>query len=339
MRAVRFEGVGRIAVQELEKPAPGSGDLVVRVEASGICGTDRHILRGEFSSRPPVTLGHEFSGIVEAIGPGVTRFKVGHRVTGDPNIACGLCPSCRAGHVNLCESLEAIGVTRDGGLAEYVLVPEKQALSLPADLPPLYGAFCEPLACSIHGVDIAGLRPGMSAIVLGGGVIGMLVVQLARLAGATRTVMITRQAAKRQLAEQLGATASADPSAGDAVFDICGPGGLLSGGADVVFECAGVPDTVALAPKLARRGGAAVILGVLRPQDRVEIAPLELLLREVRLLTSFLNPFTHARAADLIATGAIDVAPLVTRQIGLEEAPGVISEPPPAGEIRAIVVP
>jgi L-iditol 2-dehydrogenase len=339
MRAVRFEGVGRIAVQEVEKPTPGPGDLVVRVEASGICGTDRHILREEFSSRPPVTLGHEFSGIVEAMGPGVAGFKIGDRVTGDPNIACGLCPSCRAGHVNLCESLEAIGVTRDGGLAEYVLVPEKQAFSLPAGLPALHGAFCEPLACSIHGVDIAGLRPGMSAIVLGGGVIGMLVVQLARLAGATRIVMVTRQAGKRQLAEQLGATASADPSAGDPVSNICGPGGLLRGGADVVFECAGVPDTVALAPKLAGRGGAAVILGVLGPQDRVGIAPLDLLLREVRLLTSFLNPFTHARAADLIATGAIDVAPLLTRQIGLEEAPGVISKPAPAGEIRAIVVP
>lgn len=339
MRAVRFEGVGQIAVREVETPAAGPGDLLVRVEASGICGTDRHILKGEFAARPPVTLGHEFCGIVEAVGAGVTRFAVGDRITGDPNISCGLCPSCRAGRVNLCERLEAIGISRDGGLAEHVVVPEKQAFALPADLPPLAGAFCEPLACSIHGVDMAGLHSGMSAIVLGGGVIGMLVLQLARLAGATRTVMVTRQEAKRALAATLGATAGVDPSAGDPVATICGPGGVLPGGADVVFECAGVTDTVALAPRLARRGGTAVILGVLGPKDRVEIAPLDLLLREVRLQPSFVNPFTQARAADLIATGAIDVAPLVTRQISLEDAPAVIAAPAPSGEIRAIVVP
>lgn len=339
MRAVRFEKIGTVALREVEKPVPGPKDLLIRVEASGICGTDRHILRGEFPSRPPVTLGHEFCGIVEEVGSEAGDYAVGERINVDPNIYCGLCPSCRRGKVNICERLVALGIHSDGGLAEHAVVPITQAFRLPPDLPSAHGAFCEPLACCIHGVDMAQMKAGMSAVVLGGGVIGMLVVQLARLAGATRVVMVTRQAAKRALAEQLGATASVDPSAGDPFDLVAGPGGVLPGGADVVFECAGVVDTVALAPRITRRGGAAVILGVLGPQDRVEIAPLDLLLREISIIGSFTNPFTHTRAADLIATGAVDVAPLITRQVSLEEVPDIIANPPPSGEIRAIAVP
>ncbi len=339
MKAVRFMAVGEIELRDVDKPSPGPDDLLVRVEACGICGTDRHILHGEFPSRPPVTLGHEFCGIVEARGDRVTDFAIGQRVTGDPNIACGLCPQCREGRVNLCVRLEAIGIHRDGGFADYVLVPQKQAFALPAGLPPLHGAFCEPLACCIHGVDMAAIRTGMSVIVLGGGVIGMLVVQLARLAGATRVVLATRQARKRDLAAALGATATIDPTLGDVVEMTAGPGGLLPGGADVVFECAGVAETVAQAPRLAKRGGGAVILGVLAPDIRVEIAPFDILVREVRIVGSFINPHTQARAADLIASGAIEVEPLISRVVSLAQAAGIIAGPAPPGEIRAIVVP
>lgn len=340
MQAIRFEGSGTLALRDVAVPEPGPGDLLVRVEASGICGTDRHILHGEFPSNPPVTLGHEFAGIVEGMGEGVSGFALGERVTGDPNIACGRCSFCREGRVNLCLNFHAIGVHRDGGLADYVVVPQAQAFKLPAGLDPLFGAFCEPLACCLHGVDRAGIRTGASVVVLGGGVIGMLVVQLARLAGATRVVMVTRQEAKRQLAESLGATAGVDPSASaNLVEAVAGAGGVLPGGADVVIECAGVPETVAQAPWLAKRGGTVVVLGVLSPDVRVEISPYDILLRELTLLGSFVNPFTHARAAALIAGGTVRVAPLISRRVGLEDAAAIVAAPPPAGEIRAIVVP
>lgn len=339
MRAVRFGGVGDLALAEVPKPSPGPDDLLIRVEACGICGTDRHILHGEFAANPPVTLGHEFCGIVEAVGANVSGFAPGERVTGDPNISCGRCAACREGRVNLCENLQAIGIHRDGGFAEYAVVPALQAHKLPAGLDPLHGAFCEPLACCIHGVDRANIRAGSSVVVLGGGVIGMLVVQLARLAGATDIVMVTRQAAKRALAETLGATAGLDPSEGDLEGRLAGADGLLPGGADTVIECAGVPETVAEAPWLAKRGGTVVILGVLAPDDRVEIAPFDILFRELSLIGSFVNPFTHARAAQLIATGVIQVEPLISRRVGLAEAVGIIAAAPTKGEIRAIVVP
>lgn len=339
MKSVVLEAVEELHLRERDRPVPGHEDLVVRVEACGICGTDRHLLHGEFPSTPPVTLGHEFCGIVEEVGAGVQGFAPGMRITGDPNIACGRCAQCQAGRVNLCRNLRAIGIHRDGGFADYVLVPQKQAYALPLSLPPLHGAFCEPLACCLHGMDLAAIRPGDSVVVLGGGVIGLLVVQLARLAGAGRIVLSTRQAVRRALAESIGATHSVDPSAGDPVAAIAGPSGILPGGADVVIECAGVADTVEQSVRLARAGGTVVILGVMPQGVKVAFEPFDILFRELKVLGSFINPFVHKRAADLVAAGAIELDSLITRRIGLAEVPRVVAHPPAPGEVKVMIVP
>jgi threonine dehydrogenase-like Zn-dependent dehydrogenase len=339
MKALFLQTIGNLSLSEVEKPLPRSDELLVRIEACGICGTDRHLFLGEFPCQPPVTLGHEFGGIIEAVGSEVRDFRPGMRVTGDPNIFCGRCPECHRGRVQLCQNLTAIGIHRNGGFAQYVALPEKQAVALPLTLDPLWGAFCEPLACCLHGVHLADIQPGSSAIVIGGGVIGMLVVQLARLAGAAKVILVTRSAAKRKLAESLGATATLDPAPGDVIHRIKAPGGLLPGGADVVFECAGLKETVEQAPHLTAPGGVAMILGVLPKGETVEIEPFDLLFHEVRILTSFINPFTHRRAAELIASGTIAVEKLISRTVGLDEAIDVISHPAPGGEIRALVLP
>jgi 2-desacetyl-2-hydroxyethyl bacteriochlorophyllide A dehydrogenase len=339
MKAVRLEATGQLYMREIGKPVPAPSELLVRVEACGICGTDRHLFHGEFPSKPPVTLGHEFTGTIEELGSGVIGFRKGMRITGDPNIACGHCPECQRGRVNLCTNLQAIGIHRDGGFADYVIVPQNQAFALPDELDPVHGAFCEPLACCLHGVDLADIRTGSSVIVLGGGVIGLLVVQLARLAGATSVVLVTRSAEKRRLAETLGATATADPGDGDIVRRLTSPDGMLPGGADVVIECAGVAQTIEQAPSLARRGGTVVILGVLPQGIKTTIEPFDLLFREIRLIGSFINPFTHRRAAELIASGIIKVEPLISRRIGMSEAVEAITNPARPGEIRALVIP
>lgn len=339
MKALFLEEVGRLVVREVERPVPGPEELLVRVEACGICGTDRHLYRGEFPAKPPVTLGHEFSGVIEAVGRDVVDFRPGMRVTGDPNIACGRCAQCQKGRVNLCLNLQAIGIHRNGGFADYVVLPQTQAHSLPETLDPLAGAFCEPLACCLHGVDLAKIAVGSSVVVIGGGVIGLLTVQLARLAGAARIVLVTRSAAKRALAIRLGATDGLDPTEGDVVARLTGADGLLPGGADVVFECAGLAETVEQAPRLTARGGTCVLLGVLPAGEKVAFEPFDLLFREVSVITSFLNPHTHRRAAALIASGAVTVAPLVSRVVDLNEAVAAISGPAAGGEIRVLVVP
>jgi len=326
MQAVQLFEPGDIQCVDMPDPTPQPGEIVVEIEAAGICGTDRHLFKGEFPSVPGKVLGHEFSGLI--VDAGDTTFKSGQRVTCDPNIWCGTCDQCRRGRVNLCPNNLAIGIGRDGGFATYCAFPAKQAHLLPDDIAPLAGAFCEPLACTLHGVDIGAPQPGERVLVIGGGVIGLLAVQLAVLAGA-EVMLLTRTPSKQALAQQFGA-AHALATAEEAMA-------TWPTGADLVLECAGVPDTVEMAPGLTRAGGRIVILGVLASGAKVQIEPFDLLFREIDLRFSFLNPFTHARATQMIAAGQIDVAPLISRRITLSEVPDIVRNVAGSGEIRAVV--
>ena len=329
MRAVRLIAPREIRCVEMPVPVPGPGEVLVKVAAAGICGTDRHLYLGEFPCQPPVTLGHEFSGTIEAVGAGV-GMQVGTAVACDPNTWCGTCDACSRGRVNLCSSNVATGIHRDGGLAEYAVFPAWKAVPLPAGFDILKGAFAEPLACTLHGLDVGAPRPGERVIVLSGGVIGLLAVQLARLAGA-ETMLLTRSDGKRALGLQAGArVTAATPEEAKEVWPQ---------GADLVLECAGVPATVAAAPTLARAGGRVVVLGVLAAGAKVEIEPFDLLFREVRLDFAFINPFTTTRAVELIASGAVDVCPLVSRKVSLSEGADVIAAPALGADVKVIVDP
>jgi L-iditol 2-dehydrogenase len=328
VRATQLFKTGDIRTVDVPQPVPGPGEILIKVEAAGICGTDRHLYHGEFPSVPGKTLGHEFSGLV--VDSGDSGIAEGTRVTCDPNTWCGTCEQCQRGRVNLCTRNVATGIHRDGGFAEYCAFPASKAVALPDDLDPLQGAFCEPLACTLHGMDMGAARPGERVLVIGGGVIGLMAVQIARLAGA-EVMLLTRSASKQALGRETGAHHAADSETG---FREVWPQG-----ADLVVECAGVRETIALAPRLARTGGRVVVLGVLPQGAEVSVEPFDLLFREVQMHFSFLNPFTHARAAQMISDGTISVAPLVSRTITLDEAAGAIAAPALPGEVRAIVVP
>lgn len=330
MKAVRLTAIGQLTLAEVDRPIARRGEVLIRVEAAGVCGSDRHMVKGEYPTALPVTLGHEFCGIIEAMGEGATRLQPGDRVTVDPNIACGTCPACRAGKPNLCDTLTAIGVFRDGGFAEYVAVPEAQAYLLPPGLDPRHGAFSEPLACCLHALDLAEIRPGMSVAILGGGVIGLLMVQLARLAGATTVILSTRQQPRRELALATGATHAVPPDTVETV---------LPAGVDVVIECAGVPETFAQALRLAKKGGTVVIFGVTPKGTTVQVEPFDLLVREIRLVSAWLNPMTHARAADLVASGTLQLDPLISQVITLGQLPAILAAAPAFGEVKTIITP
>lgn len=329
MKAVRLFAPGDLRLAEIDPPAPGPAEVLLRVEAAGICGTDRHLFKGEFPCTPPVTLCHEFSGIVVAAGR-ESGIAEGTRVTVDPNIACGTCGFCRTGRPNLCPGNIAIGLSRDGGFASFAAVPAHRAIALPAGLDPLAGALAEPLACTLHGIDIGAPRPGERVIVIGGGVIGLLALELCTAAGA-EVLVLTRNARKRALAEELGARASAPT-----------PEGALAhwpDGADLVVECAGVAETVAMAPRLTRTGGRIVLLGVLPKGLAVPIEPFDLLFREISLLPAFINPFTQSRAAAMIASGQVRVAPLITRVVALDEVAALVARDPDPADVKVIAVP
>jgi L-iditol 2-dehydrogenase len=337
MRAVRLNAVRDVSTQVIERREPGPNEVMLRVEACGVCGTDRHMVGGEYPASLPVTLGHEFAGTVVETGTDAGSAG-GTRVAVDPNISCGRCRACRRGEVALCPDRVALGVDLDGGLAEYAIVPVSQVYPLPPGVPAVYGALCEPLACCLRALDLTSISPGMSVAVLGGGVIGQLMVQLARLAGAGEVVLATRQASRRALAERLGATATIDPRAGDTVTAIGGPGGVVPGGVDVVLECAGTITTFEQGVALARRGGTVLVFGVAPPAERASISPFEIFSRELRILGSYLNPLTHGRAVELVATGTLSLEPLITHRLTLSEVPAVLTAPPESGEVKAMMV-
>lgn len=337
MKAVRLKGLMEVAIEDVPLRLPTPGEVVVQVTAAGMCGSDRHIVSGDYPSMPPVTLGHEVEGVVVGGAPS-SAVGTGTRVAVDPNISCLLCRYCRAGLFTHCAQLSAIGVDRDGGLAEMLVVPERQVYVLPAGLPSGFGALCEPLACCLRAMDHAEVKPGYSAVVLGGGVIGQLLAQLARLAGA-RVILATRQREKRDLAEALGAAASVDPSAVDLVNAVAGPSGLSPGGVDVAFEAAGVAETFPLALGSVRRGGTVVVVGAAPKYARVDVSPFDIFERELRVVGSHLNPLTHGRAVELAASGQLSLASLVTRTVGLDEVPGLLTSAPDRGEIKVHVVP
>jgi L-iditol 2-dehydrogenase len=338
VKAIQLRRVGAVQLEELDMPEPRAEEILVRVTAAGMCGSDRHLVSGEYPGRPPVVLGHEFEGVVVG-GALNAEVVLGARVTVDPNVSCGVCSSCRSGLVAHCQHLSAYGVDRDGGFAEHVRVLRRQAHVLPAEVPAQFGALCEPLSCCLRGMDRADIQPGQSVVVVGGGIMGQLLAQLARLAGARIVVLSTRQRARRELAESLGATASVDPTEVDPATAVTGRGGISPGGVDVVFDAAGAPGSFEQAIALARPAGTVVVVGAAPQELEARIRPFHIFERELRIVGSHLNPFTHQRAAQLVASPDLRLQPLITETVDLAELARALQRGPRAGEIKLIAAP
>ena len=334
MKATVFHGPGDLRVEERPVPEAAHGHVLVRIGACGICGTDRHIYHGEFATAPPVIIGHEFAGTVEVAGAGVDGLAPGDRVAIDPNMPCGVCRPCRRGQIHLCENLRALGVDIDGGFAQYCLVPRAQCYPLPGGVSLEAGAMTEPLACCLRGIDRAGIRPGDTVAIIGGGAIGQLLAQLSRLSGAARLVLSDPVAARRELALISGAEAVVDPTRVDPLAG----GGPLEGGADVVIEAVGSARTTAQAIDWAAPGGTILWFGVTPPGATIPVEPNLLFRKELSIVGARINPFTHGRALALLGSGQVRVDHLITRRVGLAELPAVL-DAPPGVDVKTVVIP
>lgn len=298
MNAVRFYGIGDLRLEELPVPTPKPGEIRIRPLAAGICGTDLHIFHGEAPSTPPVVLGHEVAGVVDAIGAGVKNFHDGDLVTLQPNTYCGLCRFCRSGREHLCSGLVAYGVNVNGGFAEAMVMPASVAHRLPSGLDPKIGCLAEPLACCVHGMDNLAVQSGSTVLVIGAGPIGLMLTRLSQLAGASLVAVSEPNQSRREGALSFGADVVLDPSAEGFKETV---DGLTNGeGFDNVIDAVGSAPTFAQAITLAARGAKVLVFGV-APMDAVStISPFDIYRRELRIIGSFINPYTHDRAVGLL---------------------------------------
>lgn len=320
MQGTYFLGNGAFETREMPQRPLAEGEVLLKVAACGICGTDVHIYHGDKGSAevtPPVILGHELSGTVAQVGAGVTRLKPGDRVAVDPNRYCGDCHYCNIGKKQLCSNLFAVGVNRDGGFAEYCYVPEDQCYPLSDRVPLEYGAMAEPLACCLHGIDRAKIRLGDTVLVIGGGAIGLLMVQLAKQSGASLVILSEPAAVRRETGRQIGVDGVIDPSREDVperLRQLTGADGV-----DVVIECVGNTAATAQAFSAAKRGATILLFSVPKAGAIHPLSLEEVYQKELTILGSMINPDTHQRAVDLINRGRIQLEPIITHRFPLEQ--------------------
>jgi 2-desacetyl-2-hydroxyethyl bacteriochlorophyllide A dehydrogenase len=326
VKAVVVTAPGTIAVETLDDPAPGPHDVVVAVAACGICGTDLHILDGEHG-RLPIVPGHEFAGEVVAIGREVTTVRVGDRVAADPNLPCLRCYECRRGRLNLCEHLDAVGVTVPGAAAELVVAPAANCVVLPEGVEVADAALIEPLSCAVRAFDVLRAQLAASVLIYGAGTMGLMNLQLAKHAGAASVAVVDPNESRLEAARALGCSAAAR-SADDLASER---------GWDVVIDCTGV--VAAIEDGLARvaRAGTFLQFGVTSPDAHARVMPYRVYRDELTITGSMAVLYSFERAAALFVDGVVDPAVFISDRLPLDDYAQAI-ERFRAGQGRKIVV-
>lgn len=323
MKSLLLKEYLQLELADLPKPEPGPDELLVRVAACGICGSDVHGYDGTSGRRiPPIVMGHEAAGVVAAAGSGVSRFKVGDRVTFDSTVYCGECPFCLRGEVNLCDRRQVIGVScgdyrRAGAFAEYIAVPERISYLLPETMSFPEAAMLEAVSVALHAVRVSGSMDGQIALVVGAGMIGLLTMQAARAAGCARVIIADVDATRLKLAESLGADEVLCCSGAELTKEVLH---RTSGiGADVVLEAVGRNETIAASIDSVRKGGTVTLIGNITPEVTLPLQ--KVVSRQIRLQGSAASSGEYPQAIELMSSGRIQVKPLITAVAPLEDGP------------------
>lgn len=322
MKALLLTAPSQLEYVDFPDPKPADDEVLVRVRACGICGSDIHGWDGSSGRRnPPLIMGHEASGEVVATGPRASSWRTGDRVTFDSTIYCGTCRFCRAGQVNLCENRRVVGVSpaeykQHGAFAEFVSLPARILYRLPDGLPFEQAAMVEPVSIAVHAVQRTTIAPGMTAVVVGSGMIGLLIIQALRWAGAARVVAVDLADNRLALARKLGATHAINSGKTDVAAEVSQ---LTDGlGADVSFEVVGFTPTLNLALAVLKRGGHCVMVGNLSP--KTQDFPLQAVVtKELTIAGSCASAGEYPLCLDLIASGKIDVKPMIEAVAPLAE--------------------
>lgn len=330
----------KFEIRDMQMRTLKPDEVLVKVKSCGICGTDVHIYHGGVGSAPvapPVVLGHEFAGIVEKIGTGVTNLQIGDHVTLDPNMYCGTCRSCKMGKKAVCENLYALGVNTDGGFAQYCVSPAAQCYKIKDEIDFDVAAMAEPLACVIHGIDRAQIQIGQTVLIIGGGMIGQMMAQMAKLSGAAKVILSEPNDTRRNLAKQIGIDFVIDPTKEDVRAKLRAITG--ADGADVVIDCVGKVATCRQAFSLAGAGATVLFFGVPDVEAQIQLPLYDIFKKEIRLVGSIINPDTHLRAAELINAEKLKLKELITHTYDLAHLEDAIRMQESAESIKVVVHP
>ncbi len=324
MKALLLSEYSHLEIRDIAKPEPGAGELLIAVAACGICGSDVHGFDGGSGRRiPPLVMGHEAAGVVERVGAGVTRFRMGDRVTFDSTVYCGACAYCARGEINLCDRREVVGVSckefrRDGAFAEYVTVPERIVYGLPAEMEFAEAAMLEAVAVALHAAHLAAMDPDGTAVVIGAGMIGLLTMQAALALGWKRVVVADVDRTRLAMAESLGASETLLASGEELARQVKD---LTDGhGAGVVFEAVGRDETVTAAVDAVSKGGTVVLVGNITPEVTLPLQ--KVVSRQIRLQGSCASCGEYPEAIAMVSSGQIRVKRLITAVASLEDGAG-----------------
>ena len=326
MKAAVYHGPGDLRVEEVPVRKLKDNEVKIQVKYCGICGTDIHIFHGDGGCcdvTPPLVPGHEFSGVVAEVGAGVKTVKVGDRVTGDPNDMCGECYFCKNGMQHFCKNNIGIGTTVDGGFAEYVIMREKQVYKVSDELSFIEAAMAEPISCCLHGIDLCNIKAGDTVLVMGGGPIGMIMMQLAKNAGASKVIMSEPVEEKREQALKLGATKMIDPLHEDVeavLAEYCE-------NVNVVIECVGNVHTQADAVRFAGKGATIMYFGLAAPEESFPIRPDDIFKKELHITSYYINPYSFERAIQILESGTVELESLITNVVPLDDIADVFTKP------------
>lgn len=318
MKAAVFYEKHKITVEDADIKEPNDNEVLIKVKYCGICGTDVHIYEGEKGCtdvKPPRILGHELSGCVERVGKNVTKVKPGDKVAVDPNDYCNNCYYCNNAKKHLCNNMTAVGVSLDGGFAEYVTVKENLVFKIADNVSYESAAMVEPISCCLHGIDLMNIEQGDTVMVVGAGNIGLMMVQLLKYKGAVNIIAVEPFEKRRERAKKYGANIVIDPI-NDNTEEILKKNNIFN--IDKVIDCAGKVQTAEYSIKYAGKGAEIMLFGLTAPDDEVKIKPFEMFQKELTIKTSFVNPYAFERAANLLANGIIDVSEIITDIVDLE---------------------
>ena len=321
MKAALLKGINSIEIEDYKLRKLKNDEVLVQVKSCGICGTDKHIFEGKAPSKVPVILGHEYSGVVVEKSKS-TKFEIGDRVAVDPNIFCGNCIYCRQGKVNFCSNLQALGVTQNGGFAEYSIVPNSQLHLIPQNMDFCIGAFAEPLSCCIRGINNSKIKNGETVVIIGGGTIGLLFVQLVRMSGASKIILIEPVLQKRELGLKFGADYVLNPKKNNFLEEL---NEITYNDVNLILECVGNKETVDLAIKIVTKGTRIVIFGLAPNDHYIQINLQHLFHNEVTIINSLLNPFTFQDAVKLLVSNRVKVDCLISNKYSLNQLPKIIT--------------